>query len=88
MVAAGLEHPPLEHSKTAISTSGGAKSGAPDAPNAPHDPDLVLVVERWPELPAPVKAGILAMVQAYVSQQPSADAPPSQSAQADVSQEQ
>ena len=64
---AGLEHPPLEHVKTAISTSGGAECGAPDAPNAPQDPqdpDLVLVVERWPDLPKPVKAGIVAMVQA------------------------
>ena len=26
-------------------------------------PDLVRIIEFWPELPEPVKAGILAMVQ-------------------------
>ena len=62
---AGLEHPPLEHSRTAISTSGGAKSGAPDAPNARQDPDLVLVVERWLDLPEHIKAAIKALVQTH-----------------------
>ena len=28
------------------------------------EPDLQLVVDRWPELPAPIKAAILAMIQA------------------------
>ena len=66
---AGLEHPPLKQSKTAMSMGNGAKSGAPDAQNAsqtPKDPNLVLVVERWPYLPEPVKAGILAMVKAVI----------------------
>ena len=60
---AGPEHPPLEHPKTAISTSGGAKSGAPAAPNAPQDPDLELVVKQWPELPEHIKAAIKALVR-------------------------
>ena len=62
---AGLEHPPLEHPKTAISTSGGAESGAPDAPKAPQDPDLVLMVKLWPGLPAHIQAAIKALVQTH-----------------------
>ena len=44
--------------------SSGAESGACDTLNAPQDRDLVRVVEAWPELPEPIKAGILAMVRA------------------------
>ncbi len=29
------------------------------------DPDLALVIDRWPSLPVAVKAGIVAMVRAY-----------------------
>ncbi|MGB7581243.1 MAG: hypothetical protein WBL85_02185 [Sedimentisphaerales bacterium] len=47
----GLEHTPLEQSKTLISASGGAESDARNAPNTLQDPDLALVVEQWPNLP-------------------------------------
>jgi hypothetical protein len=46
-------------SKTPILKSGGAKSGAHNAPNTPQtpkDPDLTRVVERWPKLPEHIKA--------------------------------
>jgi hypothetical protein len=39
---------------------GGAKSGA----LAAFDPDLAALVETWPRLPEPIRAGILAMVRA------------------------
>ncbi len=29
-----------------------------------QDPELVSVIEAWPDLPEPIKAGILAMVRA------------------------
>ncbi len=32
--------------------------------SAPDDPDLAAVVEAWPSLPEPVKAGVVAMVKA------------------------
>ncbi len=78
MVAAGLEHPPLEQSKTAISTGGGAKSGAPDAPKSPKQPeidtpelpsDLVEIVAVWPEVPSHIKAAIKALVQTHSSKE-------------------
>jgi hypothetical protein len=31
--------------------------------SAPIDPDLLAIIERWPELPDAVKASILAMVR-------------------------
>jgi hypothetical protein len=60
---AGHEHPPLVASKTPISTSGGAKSGARDAPNPIQDPDLAAVVKAWPGLPADIKAAIRTLIQ-------------------------
>ena len=35
-----------------------------DVPSHSADPDLALVVEWWPRLPAAIRAGILAMVRA------------------------
>ena len=35
-------------------------------PEAPTDPDLALIVERWEQLPEAVRAGIVAMIRASV----------------------
>jgi len=43
---------------------GEAESEAVCRNSAPFDPELAAVVEAWPTLPEPIKAGILAMVQA------------------------
>ena len=49
--------------------------------------DLAEIAAVWPSLPELVRAAVVTMVKAYVSQQLSADATPSQSAQNDVSQD-
>ena len=43
-----------------------APGAAVGAENAPIDPDLQSIIERWPELPDAVKADIVAMVRAEV----------------------
>jgi hypothetical protein len=57
--------------KTQISESCGAESGARGNDSAPEtvpettpDPELAAVVRAWPTLPEPIRAGILAMVNA------------------------
>ena len=41
------------------------QTGAADsAGNTPFDPDLLMVVERWPALPQAVRLGIVAAVKA------------------------
>jgi len=61
----GIEHPPLTPSRRPISPDVSANSGAHDAPNYIQDPDLALVVDRWPTLPEHFKAAIRALVQAH-----------------------
>ncbi len=41
-----------------------AQNPAHGAPEAPLDPALSAVVAAWPQLPEPIKAGILALVRA------------------------
>ena len=48
----------------AHSADSAAPGAAVDPANAPTDPDLRLIVERWDDLPEPIKAGILAMIRA------------------------
>ncbi len=44
--------------------SGGAESGADSADLAQIDSDLQHIIDAWPDLPEPIKAGVLAMVKA------------------------
>jgi hypothetical protein len=64
----GFEHPPVALSKTAILEEDGAKLGARDAPSPLRDPDLTLLVERWPALPEHIKAAIKTLVQSAPKQ--------------------
>ena len=43
---------------------GGAESGALSEDSAPTDPDLAYIINQWPDLPAAIRAGIVAMVKA------------------------
>ena len=43
---------------------GGAESGAPTLANFMIAPELVAIIDVWPKLPEPIKAGILALVRA------------------------
>jgi hypothetical protein len=43
---------------------GGAESSALGAQNGLFDHELAAVVDAWPTLPEPIKAGILAMIRA------------------------
>ena len=47
-----------------IATTGAAKSGAPDAATQLVAAELLEVSAAWPELPAAIKPGILAIVRA------------------------
>jgi hypothetical protein len=39
------------------------ESGTVDGENTPKDPELALIVERWPKLPEHIKAAVLALVR-------------------------
>jgi hypothetical protein len=59
--AAGIKLPQRNTGETSFSHQGGAESGAH---SAPIGADLQAIIQRWPELPNAVKAGIVAMVKA------------------------
>jgi hypothetical protein len=50
--------------ESTVSDQSGAESGAIDDESEPADPNLSAVIDAWPTLPGPIKAGILAMVRA------------------------
>ena len=55
---------PKSTKETATAGDGGAESGAPIAFGAIADPTLAEVVQAWPTLPEPIKAGALALIRA------------------------
>ena len=50
--------------ENAHSQDGAAPGAAVGIENAPIDPDLRAIIERWADLPDAMKAGIMAMVTA------------------------
>jgi len=60
----GLEPPPQNTRKQAVSEAGGAKSGALSTNLIPVDSDQQRILDAWPTLPEPLRAGILAMIEA------------------------
>jgi hypothetical protein len=64
----GIEPPANSPEKTAHSAQGGAKSGAPAMHSPAIEPDLAVLIDAWPALPAAVPAGIVAMVKAATAQ--------------------
>lgn len=63
----GIEHPPLALSKTPISGTSSAKSGARDARNgAQTDPDLAFVVRHWHDLKPDIRRTILHTVRSSI----------------------
>jgi len=67
MEAGGFERTPLALSKTPISETACAKSGAPIAPDTPVDPDLARIVAACPvcmqKLPERIRQAVLTIVR-------------------------
>jgi hypothetical protein len=59
----GNELPLDSTGKTTYLQNGGATGGAMNCDDAISDPDLALLIDRWPTLPAATKTTILAMVR-------------------------
>ena len=59
----GFQRRPFPLGNSHILTTGAAKSGASDAANQVVDAELNEVIDAWPELPAAIKSGIMAMVR-------------------------
>ena len=53
--------------KNTLSEMRAALGAAVGAENGPVDDDLRAIIERWPDLPDAVKAGMLAMVRAALN---------------------
>ncbi|MCK6454939.1 MAG: hypothetical protein L6Q92_00205 [Phycisphaerae bacterium] len=62
--AAGIEPIPDSLGNQGGDNQSGAECGARGARNAPLDPELAAVVDAWPTLAGPIRAGILAMIHA------------------------
>jgi hypothetical protein len=60
----GIRTPTEILEKIPIPAEGGAKSGALAIQTGSIDPALATLIEAWPKLPEPIRAGILAMVRA------------------------
>jgi len=63
MGVTGFEHPAESSGNIGDDQQSGAECGALDAQARPIDPRLASIVRIWPELPEPIKVGILAMIR-------------------------
>ena len=63
MGGTGIEHYPKNSGNIPVSSGSGAESGARGAREAVIEPAFGVVIESWPALPEPIKAGILAMIR-------------------------
>jgi len=60
----GIEPPSKSPEKSASPDPGGAESGAVLTQAPKLAPELAALIDSWPCLPEPIKAGIMAMVRA------------------------
>ena len=60
----GLDHIPKQDLRKE-QHNGAALGAAVVQENSTSDPDLTTVINAWPDLPEPVRTGIVAMVQAH-----------------------
>ena len=58
-----LQVPPENLEENAPSQNIAAQGAALGAPEGPDDPNLAIIIQRWPDLPPAMKSGILAMVR-------------------------
>jgi len=54
---------PVSASKTPIPQERGTESGTVEGEDTPKDPELALIVERWPKLSEHIRAAVLTLVR-------------------------
>jgi hypothetical protein len=59
-----IANQPVSAGNEQVPHAGAVKASVAVSPPMPADADLSLIVEVWPALPGPIRAGILAMVKA------------------------
>jgi hypothetical protein len=60
----GIRTLPETPDKMPVLRQASAKSGAVRPQDSPIGADLASVIDAWPDLPEPIRAGVLAMVRA------------------------